>query len=952
MASDGQTIVAVGDKGSILVEGNDGLFGVVESGTGGGLRGVAHANGVWVACGDGGMVSRSVDGFNWTAARPTTSDLWDIHAANGLFVAVGKSGRVVTSPDGLSWTQRSTGNTNQWLTGVAYGNGVWVAVGWGVSVAVSTDAANWSLPATGLGVQLNTVTFDGTRFLASGNSTQGSVVSSVDGQTWQTLVSGPYGFSNLHAAQSLLMAGAGGGRVAVSSDGVSWNYKNTGLMGSLQAVHHRAGKWYAVGAGGGIASSTDLESWTVLADGPTGAIQDAIWTGTEWLAVGDTILKSGDGQTWRSLGNATGWRLNAISAGPEKMVAAGAYGTILWSVDGESWVTAASGTTTEFIDIVWHQGKWFAITANGVVCSSADAVNWTLGSVGGVVWLAALASDGNVLVAAASDGSVKVTTDGLIWQSQATGNSSQWMDIAWLDGRFVLVGSSSSIAYSDDAMVWTSAVCPNDFRPDRIAASSGKGFVAMGGGSILHSTDGATWGPQKFLAGGSWQRIAGTPAGFLISSGSASGPTALGISSNGLDWQIPWPGDFGTYSKMASSGRNMVGMVGSINGTLWIAENPMAWKDAGDLGGFQGALWSANIRSCQWTGAEYIVSGTAGRVAWSSDGLQWSSGGANSSRDFVDAIARGTAIVAVDSSGKLWFTPDRQNWNNLATTFSLSLSTIAAGPPGWVAGGNNGALAFSADGQSWTNVSLVGAGSGQIRQVRWIEGRFFAVGMGSNLWTSPDGQTWTATFAGTATQHGSHRAIAWSGRRYVVVGLGGRIFSSPDALTWTAASTPSGYDLDTVVWTGNGFYASGTNGAVISEPDHEAWALASGLPPHLASWDSDLGGVSAGLARVLGGEPLSAGRNLPRVDTAISPPALEWTRASDAPDNTRVSVETSTDLEIWTRVAWKNGDFPWRAGNAITETSQPDGSVRVRYQADAPVEDRQYYRLRFQRFGD
>ena len=68
-----------------------------------------------VAVGDGGTIQYSTDGLTWNAAAavPTTKPLYGItYAASGLWVAVGAGGTVITSSDGSTWTTVSSGTSS------------------------------------------------------------------------------------------------------------------------------------------------------------------------------------------------------------------------------------------------------------------------------------------------------------------------------------------------------------------------------------------------------------------------------------------------------------------------------------------------------------------------------------------------------------------------------------------------------------------------------------------------------------------------------------------------------------------------------------------------------------------------------------------------------------------------------------------------------------------------
>ena len=117
VATDGVTVVAVGDSGKIYRT-TDGLAWneVSASGVTDNLKGVSYlSSGNWVAVGNNGALLLSADGTNWsrsTSVLPTllrTATLRSVAAVGTTWVIVGDAGVVMTSTDsGASWTDYSS----------------------------------------------------------------------------------------------------------------------------------------------------------------------------------------------------------------------------------------------------------------------------------------------------------------------------------------------------------------------------------------------------------------------------------------------------------------------------------------------------------------------------------------------------------------------------------------------------------------------------------------------------------------------------------------------------------------------------------------------------------------------------------------------------------------------------------------------------------------------------
>ena len=73
-----------------------------------------------VSVGNSGTILTSSDGNSWTERTSGTSeDLYDVTYGKGLFVVVGEDGTIITSPDEYFWTKR-TSVTSVDLLGVTY----------------------------------------------------------------------------------------------------------------------------------------------------------------------------------------------------------------------------------------------------------------------------------------------------------------------------------------------------------------------------------------------------------------------------------------------------------------------------------------------------------------------------------------------------------------------------------------------------------------------------------------------------------------------------------------------------------------------------------------------------------------------------------------------------------------------------------------------------------------
>src|SRR5262249_49422770 len=158
--------------------------------------------------------------------------------------------------------------------------------------------------ASGTSASLYAVTWDGSRFVAVGES--GTILVSPEGTVWSRA---PYS-----SAESLQAVTAAGGRLLV------W-----GAAFPLRGI---------------LLTSTDASTWTGRVTGLEQSVASVAWTGSEYLAVGATglILASDDGMAWtaRTSGTRSDLRAFAVSTTGSTWVAVGTTGTILTSPDART----------------------------------------------------------------------------------------------------------------------------------------------------------------------------------------------------------------------------------------------------------------------------------------------------------------------------------------------------------------------------------------------------------------------------------------------------------------------------------------------------------------------------------------------------------------------------------------------------------------------------------------
>jgi photosystem II stability/assembly factor-like uncharacterized protein len=179
-------VIAVGSSGTILSSANEGKSWVERrSHTQLDLRTVFWTGERYLAGGDIGRVLSSANGRRWQQV-----DFPGFHsvrgfATDGSTVIAAGAGTVATlAPEASEWDLEQIGFA-RFQTAIAYGAGRFVIVGHNGEVLVSTDAGqSWTQGPAGVEVNLDAVTWTGSRFIATG---EGIAIVSADGLAWTPL---------------------------------------------------------------------------------------------------------------------------------------------------------------------------------------------------------------------------------------------------------------------------------------------------------------------------------------------------------------------------------------------------------------------------------------------------------------------------------------------------------------------------------------------------------------------------------------------------------------------------------------------------------------------------------------------------------------------------------------------------------------------------------------------
>lgn len=266
----------------------------------------------------------------------------------------------------------------------------------------------------------------------------------------------------------------------------------------------------------------------------------------------------------------------------------------------------------------------------------------------------------------------------------------------------------------------------------------------------------------------------------------------------------------------------------------------------------QAPFGGSNYTAVTWSGTEFVAVGTAGFIAASPDGSNWTTRTSGTTNDINAVIKAGTQLVAVGAAGTILTSPDGITWTTRTsgTTNTLNAAVwtgskiYAVGAAMTTLSSPNGtdwtSLVPSAPGNDFSSIAwsgstfvegLVGAAthmtspdaitftthaSQPFNGAIWTGTQFVVVADSGFIYLSPDGFTWSNPSSGTTN---NLRAVAWSGYQYAAVGNGGTILTSPDAITWTPRGIWADRNVRGVAWSGEHFVVVTEGGLIfVSTP--------------------------------------------------------------------------------------------------------------------------------------
>jgi hypothetical protein len=811
------------------------------------------------------FLSASTDNIIWIF-RTSGFGLSSINAftyGNGIYVAAGNGGILSTSTDSFAWTLRTSGSISNFQA-LTYGNNAYLSGTSGGGIRFSSDGIIWSLRTSNSLNAINTLIYENNRYVSGEAS--GALETSITGRvTWQSVNSsssskeiptykGAEEFTT-PGAQTFIIPptasqfyieciGAGGGgasgriRGTLGSGGGggsgaynSWLIRRPEL-GSATTITVTPGSGGQGGTNRGLSTSTDGINWIVSphnSSSLSGLLYVSGYGNGLYVVAGNSgcIFVSTDASSWslRTSGIPT---TNTIGSGygnafvyGDKYVVAGITGEYLnTSTDTITWTPR--NIPTNITNIIY--GNNLYVAANGYsngnfLLTSVDAITWTLRTVGyasssslhGLAF-ANTANTGNEnrYVAANSSGRFATSTNAIQWTLRTSGTTATIYQIINDDTNYYGVGTAGTLMVSTNAIQWsfrTSGFGSTTINSISYNASLTEKYLIGGDvGLTKTSTDGIVWVARTSLFKNRNVQTVNNLNNIYIAGGEVtSTPTAGGSTT------VSWSGPGGTYTLTSAAGgaaSDTAVTAGTASAAAAVTLSPL-YSTAGLAGAVGRSVNGPGGNSSTQVNAFQVTGGGGGAFNTNTGGSgiayyygnTYTNGGNNSGSDGTDGIPGSyTGNIGGGGGGGGGLSSGFNTWIIRTSGFTNTVINLAYGSSTYLA--NNNGLRNSTDSINW-QLRTAGFGSTSVNSITYSSfnnGEFLA---GSRVET----EIWTQRTSSTSL---AINATMYDGTNFFVGGGSGLLSVSTDGIAWTLRTSGTSSTLGYATNGGNGLlYASG-----------------------------------------------------------------------------------------------------------------------------------------------
>lgn len=422
-------------------------------------------------------------------------------------------------------------DVTQLFDGVTYPNATYYGNPFAPADQLTLDTVLKPEPFYPTGVDVTSVVWNGTHYLASANSNEYSaVVGSEAGETWAIarVARIDVDITDLIFEDNIYLMTSTNNATPIykSTDGVSWSVILPSESMALQSIAYNDNKWVAVGDS--IVLSTDSDTWSrvfafesersvelfgityVSIPQFTGFIavgkgkREDFSTGSKQLVDTNVIVRSfGDTREfWGETPSLTSNGLYGVASNGDVIVAVGDQGVVYRSDNGADWIGVNE------VGVVGVNSNTDILTVTNTAGFNVDDVVRFTDSFGGLTagtnyYIISISSSKQLQLSESLGGpAVSLITTSIPEQTRmfaydsADPNPSTLRDLIYVDGIWITVGDNGTIKTSADYLTWTKRTTDTTEDLSGITYNQDDDtFVVVGkNNTILISTDnGITW---------------------------------------------------------------------------------------------------------------------------------------------------------------------------------------------------------------------------------------------------------------------------------------------------------------------------------------------------------------------------------------------------------------------------------------------------------------------------
>jgi hypothetical protein len=477
------------------------------------------------------------------------------------------------------------------------------------------------------------------------------------------------------------------------------------------------------------------------------------------------------------------------------------------------------------ISVAYGNERWVAIGQFGTVVVSTDGRDWQV--VPGQSYQTQIAF-GNGVFVMVNGLDYFTSTDGVHWQERFSDAVHSRNRVVFCGGQFMALGWGDDVLTSPDGIIWTRTMLP-------VPAGTFTSCVAFGNGTTvvcgINSSTGVV--VRTTNNGFNWEQVPSTfdsltvaafdGTEFLIHGGPAG---ALYASTNGLNWVDRRLNNAGFPAIATHNGRTVLGgglmaVLENKNATLLLApaEENYDWGVTA-LTVANGTFWSV---------------GMGGVIRYSDIGTNWTEvtkriPGLPASQPFFGVAFDGKKFIAGGDSECVTST-NGVNWVKMPAHPPLTILDLTYANSRWVAVGGDDStpqdqiIASSANGTNWTLHTVPGLSDQFLYRVKYLGGRFLAVGDHGKIAVSTNGANWVLREVGGSIKLNS---IAFGRGSYIAVGDNNIIYTSSDTVAWNPQAINLVYRFKDITFGRNQFVAA-VDTPFYDNGDQQIWTSTDGV---------------------------------------------------------------------------------------------------------------------------